>query len=615
MCGIVGWVDWKRDLTPYTHTLESMTDTLAHRGPDDRGFWAETHVMLGHRRLAVMDPEGGRQPMTRRKASKKCTVVYNGEIYNWKELRTELETRDYRFVTRNSDTEVLLTAYLEWGTEAIERLNGIFAFAVWDEYENSLLLVRDRVGVKPLFYYQYEGGLIFASELKALLAHPEISPRINAEGLAEVLVLGPARTPGHGVFKGIRELKPGHYVTFDRRGIHLTRYWHLESHPHEDDPATTAERVRYLLNDAVSRQLVADVPVCTLLSGGLDSTAVTVLASNALQEQGMPRISTFSVDYEEENIHFRPDPFLSEDDRVWAKRASDALGTDHNTVVIGVQELFEALKPAEWYNDLPGMADIDASLYLFCREVRRENVVALSGECADEIFGGYPWFYGKGVEDSRIFPWMRAFEKKMSLLSPEVRNHISPLEYVADRLSDALVEVPRLASDTPQEARIREIAYLSITRFMPVLLNRKDRMSMAWGLEIRVPFSDHRLIEYVWNIPWDIKNWDERPKGVLRQALQGVLPKEFLARRKNPYPKTHHPKYLDTVRKAFLEVVEEGNSPLVDLLNMDMLKKAAASKSPIFDLPWFGQLMGDAQYYGFLLQLHWWLANSKIQIV
>lgn len=615
MCGIAGWIDWKRDVSQYRKVIEVMTDTLSHRGPDARGFWLLPNVALGHRRLVVVDPEGGSQPMTRKKGKRECTIVYNGELYNGEELRSDLEARGYIFQTRNSDTEVLLMAYIEWGPLSVERLNGIFAFAVWDETEQSLFLARDRLGVKPLFYYEYTDGLIFGSELKALLAHPEIEPRLDAEGLAEVLVMGPARTPGHGVYQGVKELKPGHYMVFNRKGVHIHRYWRLENRPHEDDAEITAARILDLLQDTVSRQLVADVPVCTLLSGGLDSSALTAFAVRVFEREGRGRLHTFSVAYEGSEQYFTPDLFQPDTDNHWVQKVSESLGTVHHSVTIDVNELHETLDSAQWANDLPGMADIDSSLYLFCREVRKEATVALSGECADEVFGGYPWFYGKGIQNTSVFPWMRMLDERMDMLSPEVVNHIRPREYVADRLHDALAEVPRLRQESTWEAKMREMTYLSITRFMPTLLDRKDRMSMAWGLEIRVPFSDHRLVEYVWNIPWGTKTYGGMPKGILRKALEGVLPDEVLARPKNPYPKTHHPKYAALVRKNLLRVLDSTDSPLLPLLNVGKVREAALRGDEVFKLPWFGQLMGDTQYFAFLLQVHWWLKRGRVRII
>jgi len=614
MCGITGWINWEADLTRQGHILEKMVETLSRRGPDAAGVWLSPRAAVGHRRLIVVDPEGGSQPMTRRLGERACTITYNGELYNAPELRRELESRGHRFYTRNSDTEALLLAYMEWGTACVERLNGIFAFAVWDEAGQSLFLARDRLGVKPLFYAVRGSSFLFGSELKALLAHPAVKPEVDEEGLAEVFAVGPSRTPGHAVYRGIAELRPGCCLVFARNGLRLRRYWALESHPHPDDFETTVATVRELFVDAVERQLVSDVPVCALLSGGLDSSAIAAVAAGAFRRKGMGKLRTYSVDYTGNDRFFRPDHFQPNSDAWWTGRVADCLGTCHNVVEIDTPELVEALVPAALANDLPGMADIDSSLYLFCREIKKCATVALSGESADEVFGGYPWFYDGEALAAGTFPWIRKLRERTRFLSPELAGRIKPEEYVAERYQEALAEVPRLPGETPFEARLREMFYLNITRFMQMLLDRKDRMSMAVGLEVRVPFCDHRLVEYVWNIPWTMKNCDGMAKGILRRALSGILPEEVLRRRKSPYPKTHNPAYLAAVRSLVLRLLDDPGSPLLPLINVEAVREAALSGSALFDRPWFSQLMGDAQFFAYLIQVDAWLRNYGVTI-
>lgn len=615
MCGIAGWIDWKQDLTEQSWVLDNMTKAIMHRGPDAGGAYLSKHAALGHRRLVVVDPEGGTQPMTRRRGEYCFTITYNGELYNTLKLRRELEARKYTFLSRNSDTEVLLMAFMEWGEACLQRLNGIFAFAIWDELNQSLFLARDRLGVKPLFYARQGESFLFASELKALLAHPALKSEITKEGLAEILVMGPSRSPGQGIFKGISELKPGHWLAFNNEGISITKYWGLVSRPHEDDLTMTARKVRELLEDTVSRQLVADVGVCTLLSGGLDSSALTALAAEVFRQAGRAPLHSLSVDYAENQDYFTINEFQPDADFAWAVRVAQSLETVHSQVTIDNQELADALLPAVWARDLPGMADIDSSLYLFCREIRKTATVALSGECADEVFGGYPWFYQQEAMDTPCFPWIRMLPERLRLLSPDVVAAIGPWDYITAKYREALEEVPRLPGEEDFEARIREISYLNITRFMPTLLERKDRMSMAWGLEIRVPFSDHRLVEYVWNIPWQMKNWGGRSKGILRQALIDDLPADVLQRPKSPYPRTHNPSYQQTVYSGFLKIVNDPSSPLLELLDINAIRTSLTSSGSLFIRPWFGQLMGETQYLAYLIQLDAWLRAYKVTIV
>ncbi len=614
MCGISGWIDWREDLRTQADIIEKMSGTLAHRGPDAQNIWLSPCAALGHCRLVVVDPEGGGQPMSRNRGKNRYIISYNGELYNTLELRRDLEARGYTFLTRNSDTEALLLAYMEWGPACLERCNGIFAFAIWDEANQSLFLARDRLGVKPLFYTQQGSSFLFASELKALLAHPAVKAQLEGEGLAEILVMGPSRTPGHGIFRGMAELRPGHYLQYDRNGLRIKKYWALESRPHEDDMETTALKVRELLEDTVSRQLVADVPVCTLLSGGLDSSALTALAAREFRKAGWGSLNSISVDYIDNENYFQPGAFQPDADSAWVGRVSSSLGTSHTYIEIDNRELAAALLPALIANDLPGMADIDSSLYLFCREIKKIATVALSGECADEVFGGYPWFHKQESLDIPSFPWIRMLRERMSMLSPEILEKIRPKNYLDMRYREALEEVPRLPGEDAREARIRELFYLNITRFMPTLLDRKDRMSMACGLEVRVPFSDHRLVEYVWNIPWKMKTCDQMPKGILRRALRGLLPADVLQRPKSPYPKTHSPSYMDAVRKGVEKILADPTSPLLPLFDIAALREALQSPGNIFTLPWFGQLMGDAQYLAYLIQLDTWLRKYGVTI-
>ncbi|MGE5391566.1 MAG: asparagine synthase (glutamine-hydrolyzing) [Deltaproteobacteria bacterium] len=612
MCGIAGWVDWERDLSNEGVRLKLMIDKLARRGPDDGGIWLSRRAALGHRRLVVVDPIGGKQPMLRDQREKSCMLVYNGELYNSNELRKELIARGWLFESANSDTEVLLLSYMEWGEGCISHLNGIFAFAIWDENREVLFMARDRLGVKPLFYSQRGSSLLFASEIKALLVHPQVEPVIDDEGLAEILVMGPSRTPGHGIFRDIRELRPGYSLIYDRKGIKSQCYWSLQSRPHRDDIDQTKEKIRYLLQDAVDRQLVSDVPLATFLSGGLDSSAISALASHQFKKEAKGRLHTFSVDYIENDKNFRAGEFQPDPDSEWVGRVSSYLDTEHHNIIIDNHELASALIPSMQANDYPGMADIDASLFLFCREVRGMTTVALSGECADEIFGGYPWFGQRPVP--MTFPWIRALQERISFLSPDIIQKIRPEEYVRERFREAIGEVPGLEGENDEDAGIRRLFYLNITRFMPTLLDRKDRMSMAWGLEVRVPFADHVLLEYVWNIPWSIKHCDNMPKGILRRALKGILPPDVLSRPKSPYPKTHSPVYLQAVREGLISILNDPGSPLLELIEPGVLRQRISGQQNIFSRPWFGQLMNDAQYMAYLIQINSWLRDYKVRI-
>ncbi len=614
MCGIAGWIDWERDLARERPVLEAMQKTLADRGPDAEGMWVSSPAALVHRRLIVVDPEGGLQPMVKQRGGHCCILTYNGELYNTNELRQELQAKGYTF-EGYSDTEVLLVSYLEWGPECVQRFNGIFAFGIWDEAKQSLFLGRDRLGVKPLFYAAKGGAFIFGSEIKAILANPLVKPELDDQGLAEIFVMCPARTPGQGVFKDIKEVKPGWSLVYNRSGVHLRQYWKLESRPHQDDLDTTAARIRYLLEDTVERQLVSDVPVCVLLSGGLDSSTITAFAARAYQRAGLGQLHTFSVDYVDNQRYFQANRFEPDPDAPWAQRVTEHCGTEHQAILVDTPELAEALKKAVHARDLPGMADIDSSLYLFCREIKKQATVAVSGESADEIFGGYPWFHRPEDVHSGTFPWIRMIRERAQLLSPDLAARLRPEEYVAARFQQAISDVPELPGEEPFNALMRQMTHLNMWHFMQILLDRKDRMSMAVGLEVRVPFCDHRLAEYVWNIPWSFKTDGNVAKGILRRALKGVLPEDVLGRRKSPYPKTHNPSYLRAVCQQVAAILDNPNSPLLPFVDTAALRRVVQTSASGFDSAWFSQLMRGPQLLAYFIQVDTWLRDYHVAVV
>lgn len=613
MCGITGFIGWGRDLTQDSELLENMTETLSLRGPDARGTWISGPCAFGHRRLSVMDPENGAQPMLYYEDDAVFSIVYNGEIYNAAELKRELQRLGHHFRT-DCDTEVLLQAYAEWGPASVDRLNGIFAFAIWDSTKEHVFFARDRLGVKPLFYSEKNGLLVFGSEPKAILKHPEVERTVDAEGLAEIFAIGPARTPGHGVFKDLKELRPGHAMIYSRSGLRIYAYWKLESVKHEDNTEQTAEKLRALLKDTVERQLISDVPLCTLLSGGLDSSALTALAVNYYRETGQGQVHTYSVDYVGNDKHFKEHVFQPGADGPWIAKMVEELKTEHHYILVDTDSLVEALDDATDARDLPGMVDVDSSLLLFCREIKKGATVALSGEAADEIFGGYPWFHRPELRDSGTFPWSVSSAFRAGLLSAECREAIQPLDYISNRYREALAEVPALEGEDEEAAKMRVLSYLNITRFMPTLLDRKDRMSMGAGLEVRVPYCDHRLTEYVFNIPWNIKMTGNREKGILRKALEGLLPDEVLYRKKSPYPKTHNPAYLDAVRTQMLAVLDDSSSPILPLIDSTKLREIAATTDPSSHLPWFSQLMSGPQLFAYITQINRWMKEYNVSI-
>jgi asparagine synthase (glutamine-hydrolysing) len=614
MCGITGWIDYKKNLRNEQKTITKMTETISKRGPDDTNIWLDLHVALGHKRLVVVDPVGGKQPMTRNIKEHRYTICYNGELYNTEEIRKTLTLKGYSF-RGHSDTEVLLTAYMEWKEDCVEYLNGIFAFAVWDESEEKLFIARDRLGVKPLFFAETKTGLLFGSELKAILANPEVRREVDREGLSELFGLGPSRTPGSGVFKGIKELRPAHSLTFSKNGLKTWRYWNVKSERHQDNLEETTVKVRDLFTDAVKRQLVSDVPLCTFLSGGVDSSAITAIAANEYAATGKGNLHTYSVDYEGNDQFFKANEFQPNSDGAFIKKMSDSFQTVHHNCVISQQDLADYLEQAVYFRDLPGMADIDSSLLWFCGEIKKDFTVGLSGECADEIFGGYPWF--RRAEDLKRsgFPWMRSVEARQGLLRKHWREKLNLEEYMMEKYNETIAEVPKLEGENSEEARRRELFYLNMIWFMTTLLDRKDRMSMGASLEVRVPFADHRLVEYVWNIPWEMKMHENREKGILRKALEGLLPNEILYRKKSPYPKTHNPAYSKAVKNMLSSYLEDPNSALHEFFDRKQLLEMIDSDGSSFKAPWFGQLMTGPQLLAHIAQIHIWFKKYNVNIV
>lgn len=609
MCGIGGFVDYERDARRGGPILHGMKRTLTPRGPDAEGTYFDEDAAFIHRRLIVIDPEGGKQPMC--SPDRNTILIYNGELYNTPELRRELMSRGHEFVG-HSDTEVLLHAYLEWKTDAFARLNGIFAFAIWEKRERRLTLCRDRLGVKPLFFAPIRNGLTFGSTIDTVLCHPEIEPALDEDGLRTLLLLGPARPPESGVFRQIFSLMPGHFAILTPEAFTDHTYWKLEAHEHEDDLPTTIEHTHTLICDAARRQLVSDVPLACFLSGGLDSSILSMLAAKDYAARG-ETLHTWSVDYRDNDKYFTKSIFQPNSDDSYIDQMVDFLGTHHHRVVLEPEALCAALLPATDARALPGMADVDSSLLLFCAAVKRGGTtVCLSGECADELFGGYPWYHREEILFEDTFPWSRSVGLRLGLLTPDaVRNGE---EFVRQHYRDTCDRAPKLSSDDKKAARMREMFVLNLDWFMATLLDRKDRMSMYSGLEVRVPFCDHRIVEYAYNMPWDFKSLEGREKGIVRRAFVDELPKEIVYRKKSPYPKTFHPVYTRLCADYVRRIFEDNTSVTASLFDRNAVQKLMQRPESLTE-PWFGQLMRTPQIFAYIIQLDRWFRHYHVKIV
>ncbi len=595
MCGFVGWYNDKENIKKHKKMIKKMNKSLKHRGPDDHQYDISDHLLLGHNRLSIIDLKNGVQPMK----YKNYTIVYNGEIYNTNEIKKLLIEKGYTFTT-TSDTEVLLKGYICFKEKILNMIEGIYAFAIYNQEE--LFLARDRLGVKPLFYSHMGNDFLFASEIKAILKSKIVKPIITKDSLSQLLSLGPSRVPGSGIFKDIYELRPAHYLTYKDGQINIQRYWNVASKEFNDTFEESVIKIRELLTDSIKRQMVSDVPIACFLSGGLDSSIITAVVSKNYDDV----LKTFSIDYEDNNKYFKGNAFQISEDKSFIDIMRKTFSTNHYFEIISQRKLAKLLKKSVVARDYPGMADIDSSLYWFSKQIKKEVKVALSGECADEIFGGYPWFYNEKIRKRDNFPWIDSLEERNNLLKEELKDKLKLKDYVSKAYEDIIKEIPEDSDE------FKKLFYINMIMFMPTLLERKDRMTMMASLEARVPFADTKLIEYLWNVPWKYKFYHNKEKGLLREAFKDILPNEIFDRKKNPYPKTHHPKYTKIVSKMLRKRLKRKNNVIYKIFDKDKIRELIETNGSSFKTPWFGQLMTGPQLLAYLYQFDVWADKYKI---
>lgn len=614
MCGIAGFYHPKTNYSEHPKNnikiLENMIATMRMRGPDESGYSIIESCCLAHTRLKIIDLETGRQPIKISYQGLNYHVIYNGEIYNHRQLKDELISLGYLFQTK-SDTEIIGMAYIHYGPAFVHKLNGIFSIAIYDENQHKLFLYRDRFGVKPLYYTQYDKTIVFASRIDTIFEYPRIKPRLDLNGFNEIFTLGPAKTYGLGVFSGIKEVLPGEYIVCSPSGMTKHQYYTLHSKPHEDSYEETIEHTRYLLEDSIHMQMISDVPICTFLSGGIDSSYVTSVCNHFLPDN--ETLSTYSFDYTDNTKHFKSNRFQPSEDRPYVDIMKEYLHTNHTYLTCDYETLADLLSASVDSRCLPTMADVDSSLLYFCKEVSNTHKVALTGECADEIFGGYPWFHRLDMLEANTFPWMMDIRFRKSLLNPEFAGALHMEQYVANAYEKTLSEVEFIPHEKPLDAKRRSFTYLNIRWFMQTLLDRMDRTSMQNGLEARVPFADHRVIEYVYNIPWDIKAKNNVPKALLREVAAPFLPSEILNRPKSPYPKTYHPGYEAALIKMLTEILNDSTSPIRSYLNIQAVTEFLNAPKE-YGKPWFGQLMAGPQMIAYLIQIDYWMRKYNLSL-
>ncbi|MGM9550748.1 MAG: asparagine synthase (glutamine-hydrolyzing) [Clostridia bacterium] len=606
MCSIAGIIDYKNPIDKTDG--EKMRQCMANRGPDDEGEYMSDYALLLHGRLAVVDVKASTQPMTRGWENETYTIVYNGELYNTDEIKADLIKRGVSFTTKG-DTEAVLFAYIVYGEDCVHHFNGIFAFAIWQEKAQKLFFARDCMGVKPFFYSHCQDAFIFASTVPALLCNKKVKSTIDISSVCEIMLLGPGKTPNTGIFTEISELPRGFAGTFDNCGLKIYQYFFLKDTPHTDNLEETVQNVKMLVTDAVKRQLISDVPIGTFLSGGLDSSIISLIASEEMKRKGKS-LDTFSVTYKDQKKYFKSSHFQPDSDEEYIEMMVKHINSNHHEVTLDTDDIISALYPVIDTKGLPSMADVDSSLLLFCREIKKYVTVALSGECADEIFGGYPWYRDKDIREAVGFPWAQNTKYRMEFISDSLKDKI-PSNYVFEKYQEAISNVDINTCDMV-EKRMREMFILNTDHFMQTLLFRKDACSMHASLEVRVPFCDKRITEYLYSTPWEYKNYKSREKGLLREAFSNLLPEKVLWRKKSPYPKTHNPNYLNALREIFSGIIKDSGNPIWEIVN---IKKASTLLYEEKSLPWYGQLMTTPQTIAYFIQLEYWLRKFSITLI
>jgi asparagine synthase (glutamine-hydrolysing) len=542
MCGICGILDM-RDAPVSPEALAGMTARLSHRGPDDAGVHLDGAVGFGHRRLSVIDLSRGRQPLGNEDGT--VWVTYNGEIYNYRGLRPPLERKGHRFAT-DCDTEIIVHAYEEDGLDCVSQFNGMFAFALWDRAKRLLVLARDRLGVKPLYYGVFDGVFLFASEIKAILAHPAARREIDPDGVADYL-LCTSLLDSRTMFRGIRSLAPGSILSVHDGELRLHVYWSMARAALRHAGTSLEESrdaVRGLLDSAVAAQVVSDVPLGTLLSGGLDSSVVSALAAGHVGG----RLKTFAMGYDH-GATLRPDDI----DGCYAKLVARAYHTDHTEFVFQPADYRDAMSRATWHVEKP--VDLTSpSLFLLYREVKPNVTVVMSGEGADELFAGYYFFLDRcGLGAPAEFPWAPYLDEVTALLDPAFVARTRCRDRIRTTLS---AEMDTFQSDDP----LNKLLYLFLKYYLVEMLERLDKTSMAWGVESRVPFLDHHLVEYVLDLPATHKAKPDTNKVVLRTVAADLLPAAVVTRQKRPVPIPVDPKSVWAERNRANALVQAPGS-------------------------------------------------------
>jgi len=593
MCGIAGLLSYNEIQRPDNGKLQRMVGSLYHRGPDECGFFYDRHIAMGMSRLSIIDLAGGSQPI--HNEDKTLWIVFNGEVFNYIELKEELLAKGHKFYT-TSDTEVILHCYQEYGLDFVQHLNGQFAISIWDTKANKLVLARDRVGIRPLFYAKTKDKLIYASEIKAIFAEGTVKPQIKPDGIADIFTFW-VNIPPHSVFEDINELPPGHLLIADEKGINIKCFWSY-SFPennefNKDDPDKIVEDLREILYDAVTIRLRADVPVASYLSGGIDSSIISAMVKKYHNNE----LITFSVTFKDKDY----------DERSFQQQMADKIGTRHHAIEVDDEIISRNFEDVVWYAEKPLMRTAPSPLYALSGLVRSNDIkVVLTGEGADEIFGGYNIFkedkvrrfWARSPESawrplllSRLYPyilkseksvypfWQAFFKSHLAETADPYYSHLlrwdntSMVRMIFNQTyKDAFQydqQIKRVNDYTLPEMKnwhsLNRAQYLEAAIFMNgyLLSSQGDRMMMGNSIEGRFPFLDHRVIEFAGSLPPDLKIKGLTEKYILKESYTDLIPEEIVKRAKQPY--------RAPIASVFLS---DKTSPRIkELLSKEMIEK------------------------------------------
>ena len=590
--------------------IHDISQALIHRGPDEQSFYYFPHGAFNHNYLLAGYIPGTfphkMQPVTINHQGNTYTLLFDGFISNAETLAMELEIRQIS-TKEMSLEELLLYFYITKGVDFIKQVRGAFALAIYNEGEKTLHLFRDALGLRPLFYTEKNGAMIFASEIKGLFPYPGIDAILDQEGLTELIALGPARKPGSAVFKDIFEVKPGHYITYSREGLPASTFHQFEVKEHKDNYDDTLEHITYLLDQSINGLKGSVMPISSLLSGGLDSSIVTAKLSEICENE----LATYSLEFDNSRQYFKANAFQPALDAPFVQEMATHLGTKHTIYTCNNQIQLDYLKKSVLAHDLPTMADVDSSYLYFCEKVGKQHKIVFTGECADEIFCGYPWYHS--TDDLKTFPWSFEPSLRTALLNDTCIRKLSIEQCAQNAYQETCAEIGLDGQHTPIDLLHQKTFYLTIRYFMQTLVNRGDRATAINSMDARVPFAHQELTEYLFNVPFEMKAKNGERKHLLREYATGFLPETVRTRKKSPYPKTYDPGYETLINQELLRALSKSDCPLHAFVDKNKTENFCRQMKDL-GRPWYGQLMAGPQLAAHYLQILYWIETYKINI-